>query len=93
MSLRFTLMTTLSITAKKQDILDHEKKMAHEVALGVLEKPKPPLWMIFVPVFFVFFAQKMRQRSIALSGRNLSVMYLSERVLKGLPFTSTEARL
>ena len=46
---------------KKQLILDHEKKMASKLAIGVLDKPKPPLWMIFVPVFFVFFAQKMTQ--------------------------------
>ncbi|UTF48896.1 NF038143 family protein [Desulfomicrobium sp. ZS1] len=46
---------------KKQQILDHESQLARQLALQVLEKPKPPIWMIFVPIFFVFFVQKMNQ--------------------------------
>ena len=51
---------TDTLARKKQIILDHEKQLAQNLALGVLDKPKPPLWMIFVPIFFVFFAQKMK---------------------------------
>lgn len=51
---------------KKQIILEFEKKFANKLAACVLDKPKPPLWMIFVPVFFVFFAQKMKQYSSGL---------------------------
>lgn len=54
---------TDTLARKKQIILDHEKQLAQNLALGVLDKPKPPLWMIFVPIFFVFFAQKMKQYS------------------------------
>jgi len=54
-------MTTQSIDQKKQLILDHEKMLAQQLARQVLDKPKPPLWMIFVPIFFVFFVQKMNQ--------------------------------
>ena len=46
---------------KKQYILDHESALAHQLAGLVLDKPKPPIWMIFVPVFFVFFVQEMNQ--------------------------------
>ena len=46
---------------KKKCILDHERDLANKLALRVFDKPKPPLWMIFVPIFFVFFAQKMQQ--------------------------------
>jgi len=46
---------------KKQQILDHESQLARQLALQVLEKHKPPIWMIFVPIFFVFFVQKMNQ--------------------------------
>ena len=46
---------------KKKCILDHENALANKLALRVFDKPKPPLWMIFVPIFFVFFAQKMQQ--------------------------------
>lgn len=51
---------------KKQIILEYEKRFANNLAARVLDKPKPPLWMIFVPVFFVFFAQKMKQYSSGL---------------------------
>jgi len=54
--------TTLS-NARKQAILSYETTMAQRLAKDVLDKPKPPLWMIFVPIFFVFFAQKMREYS------------------------------
>lgn len=52
-------------TRKTRLIADYERDMAGRLALRVLDKPKPPLWMIFVPVFFVFFAQKMRHYSKA----------------------------
>lgn len=50
-----------SINDRKKMILDHERAQATLLATMVLEKPKPPLWMIFVPVFFLFFVQKMNQ--------------------------------
>jgi hypothetical protein len=48
---------------KKHILLDYERQFARNLAAHVLDKPKPPLWMIFVPVFFVFFAQKMKRYS------------------------------
>jgi hypothetical protein len=52
-------MTTLE--HKKHSILEYERTVANKLAVRVFDKPKPPLWMIFVPIFFVFFAQKMQQ--------------------------------
>jgi hypothetical protein len=49
------------IERKRDLILGHEHAMAQRLAAKVLDKPKPPMWMIFIPVFFVFFAQKMGQ--------------------------------
>lgn len=54
-------MNTLSLEEKKELVLDHEEALAKQMALRVLDKPSPPIWMIFIPVFFVFFAQKMNQ--------------------------------
>jgi hypothetical protein len=54
-------MNTYIPDQKKQLILDHESQLAHKLALQILDKPKPPIWMIFVPIFFVFFVQKMNQ--------------------------------
>lgn len=55
------VMNTHIADHKKQQILDHESQLAHKLALQILDKPKPPIWMIFVPIFFVFFVQKMNQ--------------------------------
>jgi hypothetical protein len=54
-------MNTLSLEEKKILVLDNEEALARQMALQVLDKPSPPIWMIFIPVFFVFFAQKMNQ--------------------------------
>jgi hypothetical protein len=54
-------MSTHNAQQKKQYILEHESILARQLAALVLDKPKPPIWMIFIPVFFVFFVQKMNQ--------------------------------
>jgi hypothetical protein len=71
------LMTRLRLEEKKQIIFDHEAKMARQLALMVLEKPEPPFWVSFIPMVFVFYAQKLKQYS---SGLNDFVdNYLSSR--------------
>ncbi len=59
-------MTRLSLKEKKQIIFDHEAKMARQLALMVLEKPEPPFWASFIPMVFVFYAQKLKQYSTGL---------------------------
>lgn len=54
-------MTILSLADKKALILDNENTMAHQLAVRVVDKPEPPIWMIFVPIFFVFFAPKVKE--------------------------------
>jgi hypothetical protein len=71
------LITRLSLEEKKQIIFDHEAKMGRQLALMVLEKPEPPFWASFIPMVFVFYAQKLKQYS---SGLNDFVEnYLSPR--------------
>jgi cytochrome P450 len=67
---------------KKRLILDHERRMANELATRVLDKPKPPLWMIFVPVFFVFFAQKMKDYAAGLKDFVENYLASRERALE-----------
>lgn len=54
-------MTILSLADKKGLILDNENSMAHRLAVRVVGKPEPPIWMIFMPIFFVFFASKVKE--------------------------------
>jgi hypothetical protein len=68
---------TLSLQAKKALIQDHEKTMAEQLALRVVDKPVPPIWMVFVPIFFVFFASKMTQYKNGL--RDFTKHYLISR--------------
>lgn len=42
-------------------ILAHEKHMAHQLALLVIDKPSPPFWMTFVPMFLIFYTQKFKE--------------------------------
>jgi hypothetical protein len=56
-------MAQLSMEEKIVHIFDHEKKMARLLALMVLDKPEPPFWASFVPMIFVFYAQKLKQYS------------------------------
>jgi len=54
-------MTTLSIDEKRDLIVEYEELQAKQLARKIIDKPKPPLWMILIPVFFVFFAWKMKE--------------------------------
>jgi hypothetical protein len=54
-------MSMQNADQKKLHILEHESELAQRLAVQVLDKPRPPIWMIFIPIFFVFFVQKMNQ--------------------------------
>ena len=56
-------MTTLSLEEKKQQILEYEESLAHTLARQVVDKPVPPIWMILIPIFFVFHASKIKEYS------------------------------
>jgi hypothetical protein len=40
--------------------------MARQLALHVIEKPAPRVWMIFIPVFFVFYFWKLKEYETSL---------------------------
>ncbi len=46
---------------KAEYILDQETTIARQLALHVIEKPTPHVWMIFIPIFFVFYFWKLKQ--------------------------------
>lgn len=51
---------------RKQLILDQETTIAKQLARRVLERPTPPIWMIFIPIFFVFHAWRIKQYGTSL---------------------------
>jgi hypothetical protein len=53
-------MKIIEIDARKELILANEETMAWQLALHVMEKPTPQVWMIFIPIFFVFYFWKLK---------------------------------
>lgn len=70
-------MTTLSLEEKKQQILEYEEALAHTLARQVIDKPVPPIWMILIPIFFVFHAVKIKEYSKGL--KDFAENYLVSR--------------
>lgn len=70
-------MTTLSLEEKKQQILEYEESLAHTLARQVVDKPEPPIWMILIPIFFVFHASKIKDYSKGL--KDFAEHYLVSR--------------
>lgn len=52
---------------KKDLILAYETRFAHAVAAAVLDRPKLSVWMILIPIIFVYFVYRYKQYS---AGRN-----------------------
>ncbi len=70
-------MSNLSIEDKRIKIDEYEESMAHQLARLVIDKPVPPIWMILIPVFFVFYAWKIKEYSNGL--KNFADNYLISR--------------
>lgn len=69
-------------TADKRDLLlTYERQQAKRLARMIIDRPKPPLWMIFVPVFFVFFAWKMKEYKNSIASFAANWMITRERCL------------
>lgn len=74
-------MTTLSIHEKKNEILTHEGAIARRLARRVFDKPIPPVWMILIPIFFVFHAWKIKQYGNGLKDFAENYMILRRQIL------------
>jgi hypothetical protein len=67
----------VSIEDKSASIRDHEELTARRLARLVLEKPVPPLWMILMPIFFVFHAWRIKHYAASL--KNFADNYMISR--------------
>jgi hypothetical protein len=54
-------MAPIPLTQKYELIRQQEEALAYEVARQVIEKPKASIWIIFMPIFFVFHAHRMQK--------------------------------
>lgn len=54
-------MSFIDNDEKAQLILASETDIARQLALHVIEKPVPRVWMIFIPILFVLYFSKIKQ--------------------------------
>ena len=54
-------MKTSYLNHKKELILANETDIARQLALRVIEKPLPRVWMIFIPILFVLYFSKLKE--------------------------------
>lgn len=51
----------LSEEDRLQHILEHEQRFADHLALKVFEQPKMGIWMILIPIIFVFYLNDLKK--------------------------------
>ncbi len=54
-------MTPMDLTEKRDIILTHELTFANEIGTALFEKPKVSVWMIFIPILFLYFIFRMQK--------------------------------
>lgn len=54
----------LTVVEKKQRILEFETRFAKRLALKVIERPTLSIWMILIPVIFVYFFYRFNRFNI-----------------------------
>lgn len=57
------MTTDNSILAKKDLVLDKERQFCSQVSAAILDKPQLAVWMILIPVFFVFYFWQLKRYS------------------------------
>ncbi len=80
---------------KRIVILDNEKRFASKIALEVIDKPVLALWMILIPVFFVFYFWQLKRYSSGLRDFTKNFLITREKSLllayEALPSTNIPA--
>ncbi|MBU0480548.1 MAG: NF038143 family protein [Proteobacteria bacterium] len=56
-----------SMENKKNLLFNYEQSLARQLAGRIIDKPAPDIWMIFIPILFVFHIWKVRQYSHAVN--------------------------
>lgn len=51
-----------------QLLWDHEYQFAYEVARKVLQKPKISVWLVLIPILFLYYAHKIQQFKAGVHG-------------------------
>lgn len=71
-----------ALSEKKELIFDYELKFAHQVAAKVIDKPQLSLWMILIPVVFVYYFYKLKKFADGRKAFVANYMITRERTLE-----------
>lgn len=74
-------LEVIDLEKRKELILDHETKIAWELALSVIEKPKLSVWMILIPILFAFYFWKLKEYEQSLKSFSQNSLIPWDRVL------------
>ena len=75
-------MSTATTYEEKRDlILVKEKQFCHQVSAAILDKPQLAIWMILIPVFFVFYFWQLKRYSEGLKDFAANFLITRERAL------------
>lgn len=69
------------LAEKRLLLAEYEESIARQLAGNVMEKPTPPIWMILIPVFFVFYAWKLSDYKKGLKNFVANYLIARERAL------------
>ena len=83
-------ITAINLNQKKTQILAAQESMSRQLALRVLEKPEPRVWMIFIPIIFVFYFWKLKEYENALKDFSENHLIPGRKTLEAA-FTSLES--
>ena len=70
-------------------ILDHERAFAKQVAGDVIDKPQLTMWMIMIPVFFVFYFFQLKRYKNGLKDFSQNFLITRQRTLDAVWETAT----
>lgn len=85
-------MILTDLNEKKMLILAYETATSRQLALHVIEKPLPRVWMIFIPILFVFYFWKLKEYETDLKNFAENHLSLRRRALEAV-FAAEESGL
>ena len=72
---------SVDYSANRDLLLDHERQVARTVAGDVVDRPELALWMILIPVFFVFYFFQLKRYKNGLKEFSRNFLISRERAL------------
>ncbi len=70
-----------STLEKKDMILKHEAMLANKIAVDVIDKPKLNIWMIIIPIIFVYYFYHLQKFAVGKKEFVKNIMNVRQQIL------------